>query len=70
MTRHADRNHAIFVERSKGARVKDLSKKYGLSSSRISKIVASQRIYETRETAGRRRTSLELNKYIKQLRGY
>lgn len=70
MTRHADRNHAIFVERNKGARVKDLSKKYGLSSSRISKIVASQRIYETRETAGRRRTSLELNKYIKQLRGY
>lgn len=70
MSHQVDRNHAIFIERSKGARVKDLSKKYGLSSSRISKIVASQRIYETRETAGRRRTSLELNKYIKQLRGY
>lgn len=70
MKRQFDRNHAIFVERSKGARVKDLSKKYGLSSSRISKIVANHRLYETRETAGRRRTTLELNKYIKQLRGY
>ena len=70
MKHQFDRNRAIFIERSKGARVKDLSIKYGLSPSRISKIIANQRLYETRATTGRRRTTLELNKYIKQLRGY
>lgn len=70
MKHQVDRNHAIFIERSKGAKVKDLSIKYGLSPSRISKIIANHRIYETRATTGRRRTALELNNYIKQLRGY